>query len=107
MRSLRVISLVAVIVGVLSLTTVHAWADTYAGQPGQVPKVGAVDNGFHSADNGTQVLGRQFTRTGSGDEFLPFSGVEIAQMTLLGLALIALGLVLVRRRGASGPTQPA
>ncbi|MCU1450769.1 MAG: hypothetical protein JWP02_2939, partial [Acidimicrobiales bacterium] len=63
-------------------------------------------NGFHSADNGTQVLGQQFTRTGGGEDFLPFSGAEIAELTLIGLGLIALGLVLVRRRGASGPAQP-
>ena len=98
MHHLRVVTVGGIVVlGLLLFAARPALADPYTGPPGQTPKVGAVDHGFTPAGNGVQVLGQQFTRTANGG-FLASTGADIAELTLIALGCITLGVVLVRRR---------
>jgi LPXTG-motif cell wall-anchored protein len=95
---------VGILLGLSLLVARPALADPYTSPPGNTPKVGAVD-AFTPAGNGVQVLGQTFTRTANGG-FLASTGADIAELTLIGLGLVTVGVVLVRRRRPRHPRVP-
>jgi len=102
MRYLRLVVIGGIVLGLSLFAARPALADPYTGPPGQTPKAGPVDHGFTPVGNGVQVLGQQFTRTANGG-FLASTGADIAELTLIGLGCITLGVVLVRRRRSRLP----
>jgi hypothetical protein len=109
MARLRLLALVIAMGVAVFGVSGTAWAQAQppeAGPPGTAPTVnpngfssGTPSNpGHHSTTNndGTQVLGVQFTRTDNGG-FLASTGADIAGTALLGFVCIGVGFVLVRR----------
>ena len=85
-----------IVVAVTALFAGPAWADgpDYTRHVGSTPAVGASDT---NSGSGTQVLGVHFER-GPNGEVLAFGGADIAEVAAVGVAAIAVGTVLVRRK---------
>lgn len=92
-------AVLGVVVAVTTLLVGPAWADAnsdYTRHVGSSPSVGAADT-----NGGAQVLGTHFER-GPNGELLAFSGADIAEVAAVGVAAIAVGTVLVRRKRRAG-----